>query len=104
VGKAQPVSTSIGTQFRQEIDYNSVDGRYLVAYADDRDSSTNGFDIRGQLLKNRGQVLGTEITISDAVGDQIKPIVSHNSVNNNYLVVWTDFRNGNFDIYGQIVG
>jgi sugar lactone lactonase YvrE len=105
-GKVQsdlPISNASGTQMRPENDYNSVDNEYLVVWSDDRNLSQNGYDLYGQILAGRGARIGSEILISNALGDQTKPIVTYNSNQNQYLVVWTDNRNSNYDIYGQII-
>jgi hypothetical protein len=47
--------------------------------------------------------VGTDVRISGptALADDDLPAVAHNPVNNQYLVVWSDYRAGNPKIYGR---
>lgn len=55
----------------------------------------------------RAATTGPNFRISYSPGDDRTPAVAHNSVENEYLVVWEDGRNfspnDNYDIYGQLV-
>lgn len=49
------------------------------------------------------RVLTSDLQVSGAANDQGQPAIAYDSVNNNYLVVWSDFSNGNdTDIYGKL--
>ncbi len=100
------------------IAYNSVNNQYLVVW--EGDDNVGGlvdgeFEIFGQRIDAAtGAELGTnDFRISD-VGpngdttyDAVTPAVAYNSVNNEYLVVWsgeeTGLANGEFEIFGQRV-
>jgi hypothetical protein len=85
-GTASPPGGDFGTATRQ----------YLVTY--DR----NG-DIYGRLVGENGVAVGGEFIICNAASSQFYPSVAFNSATNQYLVTWTDDRNGASDIYGQLV-
>lgn len=49
------------------------------------------------------KVLASDLQVSGAANDQSQPAVAYDTVNNNYLVVWSDYRSGsNTNIYGKI--
>ena len=67
--------------------------RYLVVY------STRG-DIWGRLYSLSGLPLGSPFAISEAANSQENPKVNYNPYSQNFIVIWDDYRNGNWDIYG----
>jgi hypothetical protein len=72
---------------------------YLVVWGD---GITNDGDIYGQRVNTSGGLEGSAITISDAQNVQFEPRVAFNGTN--YLVVWSDYRNGNYyDVYGALL-
>ena len=72
---------------------------YLVVWHDDRNG---GFDVYGARLTQEGMIIDTgAFAIANAPGDQLSPVVAFDG--NNYLVVWQDHRNGEWDIYGARV-
>jgi hypothetical protein len=74
--------------------------RYLVAWTDYR----SGFaDILGQRLTQAGALMGGEIGLSPAFDDHEDPVLAFGTQQDQWLVVWRDFRNGNADITGQFV-
>jgi hypothetical protein len=77
---------------------------YLVVWQDGRNGAGSDSDIYGHLLAGSGALSGTLITITTAAGDQLDPAVAYNSRRDEYLVVWSDYRNGgSADLYGQLV-
>jgi hypothetical protein len=73
---------------------------YIVVWYDERSGSA---DIYGARVGADGTVLDPSgIAISTAAEDQYWPAVTFDGTN--YLVVWTDWRNGSYDIYGARVG
>jgi hypothetical protein len=74
---------------------------YLVVWQDNRDHPSSR-KIYGTRVNQTGEVLdkgGIQITTSPYT--ELSPSVSFNGIN--YLVVWQDNRNGNWDIYGSRV-
>ena len=80
--------------------------RLLVAW---EEQSATSKSIQGQMvdLVNFASY-GTQINISSGTGDRSAPVASFDNVNQRFLVVWEDARNGsanisNMDIYGQFI-
>ncbi len=56
----------------------------------------------GPVGTQRGRASGQEFALSTAAGWQVAPVVAWNSLQNEFLAVWEDFRNGSDrDIYAQ---
>jgi hypothetical protein len=66
------------------------------------DGRTGDNDIHGRLIEVDGS-LGSDYKLHPAPGDQQSPQVAYNSDDDEYLVVWQDYRSGvsNPDIFGQ---
>jgi hypothetical protein len=74
--------------------------RYLTAWADHRSGLG---DIYGQRIAVDGSLLGTEIGISAAYEYQGNPALAFGSAEDQWLVVWEDYRDAKWDIIGQFV-
>jgi hypothetical protein len=49
------------------------------------------------------KVLASDLVVSNAANEQSQPVIAYDTVNNNYLVVWSDYRSGsNTDVYGKL--
>jgi hypothetical protein len=83
----------------QEYPVLTFDGtNYLVVWQDRR----SGVDIYGARVTPAGAVLdSTGIAISTAANAQEYPALVFDG--DNYLVVWEDYRNGSYDLYGARV-
>ncbi len=91
------IAKAPGAQWFPAMDF--IDPDYFVVWEDYRSDYYNG-DIYGARIAMSGSVIDTAgIIISNAVGTQELPAISCDSVN--HLVVWTDRRNGDYDIYGS---
>jgi hypothetical protein len=98
-----PISTAPANQRFPKVAYDSLDNSYLVVWEDFRTGQFN-IEIYGQRVSISGALVGSEIPISTSSEDQTRPAVAYDSTNNEYLVVWYDYRNGDeYDIYGQRV-
>jgi hypothetical protein len=101
---------------KPSVAYNAIENEYLVAwYGDDDDILSLGEnEIFGQLLSNSLAPFGVnDFRISDMGGtgdtgfDAFSPAVTHNPVDNEYLVVWYGDDNvggligGELEIFGQ---
>jgi len=94
-----PISTAEFDQNNPAVGYCPTG--YLVVWADDRDGDWY-YDIYGARVNNNGVVVDTQgISVSIADGDQFGPALTFDG--SKYLVVWTDSRNGDYDIYGARV-
>jgi len=102
-----PVSTASNYQEWPSLAYDSDNSRFIVVWQDNR-SGTND-DIYGQLINADGTYYPTpsdttsEFPISTNTNSQREPSVAFDSINNRFLVVWSDFRASNNDIYGQLI-
>jgi hypothetical protein len=80
---------------------------YLVVWADSRNTQTNGQDILGLRLDREGRPVETSpFAVSLGANHQVEPAVV--AWGNQYLVVWSDYRNTpanatHADIYGTLV-
>ena len=72
--------------------YNSRDNKYLVVW-DEGDISQNKSDIYGQILSRDGTLQGSKFPIVTESYNQYNPVISYNSNDNEFLVVWQDERN-----------
>jgi PKD repeat protein len=93
------VSSAIGDQELPAIAYSSSSHQYLAVWQDDRQGAIN--HIYGQRIWWPGLPLGHNFAIGAPSADQERPAVAYNSEDREYLVVWSDERNGDADIYGQ---
>ncbi len=82
--------------FNPAVAYNTPAGEFLVVWR-------NGSDVVGQRYLATGQPLGELFDVSDTGGTHSYPSVAYSLIGDCYLVVWQDNRNGDYDIYGQLV-
>ncbi len=76
-------------------------GTHLLTWEDSRSFATTGYDIRGARVApdlTRTTPLDTLVSLVAIAGSQSTPDVARNF--QSYLVVWSDTRAGNTDIYG----
>lgn len=92
-------NATTATQQRPYAAYSPSKDQFLVVWQE----SPNGNDVQAQLVNSNGTLSGSQIPIAVLSGAQIKPQVTYNTTSNEYMVVWTDNRNGNNDVYGQRV-
>ncbi len=91
------VCTSAGSQLRPAVACNGTD--YLVSW---QDQSTGSRDIYGARINREGIVLDPDgFVVSAAAGVQEQPAVA--AEGDDFLVVWSDWRNLDRDMYGARV-
>jgi len=76
---------------------------FVITWKDRRNGNwNNGWDIYAQLFSNDGTALGGNFKVNDDTGneEQEDPAISIDS-SGNFVIVWSDERNGNWDIYAQ---
>jgi hypothetical protein len=100
---------AIGEEWEPAVACNQTAGEYLVVWGDFRDDLTGGSDIYGRRVGADGARLGGDLRISGAnnASWEEKPAVAWNQVDNEYLVVWQDWRNvstSGANTYGRRVG
>ncbi|MGC9394359.1 MAG: hypothetical protein ACP5J4_05845 [Anaerolineae bacterium] len=81
-----------------DITYRPAVDRYLIVWVDTRGETA---DIYAQQLLSDGTLVGDNIPVTLAPGDQLRPVIAANSPDDALFVVWEDSRNGLRDIYGQ---
>ncbi len=78
------------------------EGNVLVAWADARTGS-DGNDVYAAILPPGSDSFGSEFRVNDVVRSrQFEPAVAILGPKS-FLIVWRDFRNGDFDIFGSLV-
>lgn len=93
------ISTAAHHKYSPEVASDGVN--FLVVWYDSR-SGTGNYDIYGARVSSAGAVLEPDgIAISTDARHQYSPAVAYNGTS--FLVVWEDFRNGSYDIYGARV-
>jgi hypothetical protein len=80
--------------------YGSVQQQWLVVWEDDH---TGGRRLTGQFVALDGQLVGEPVAIGTNANGEYGPAVAYNSDDDEFMVVWYDWRNLNHDIYGQRV-
>jgi hypothetical protein len=95
--------TGVRAQAFPDLDYGTSDDRYLVVWQDDQAAPT-AWDIFARKKLPNGLPDGDAFPISTANQNQWLPAVTYNTNDNEFLVVWQDFRaGGNWNIAGQRV-
>jgi len=95
-GDELTISTAASDQRFPSLAYG---GKYLIVWQDHR---TGDWDIYGQCISSDGEQ-GNSFPITTAPDSQERPDVVYNSVKDEYLIIWQDYRHGNWDIYGRKV-
>lgn len=113
VSTTGPNGSSLYRATTPAVAWSSTSRQYLVVWSGDDDSLTlrNQSEIWGQFLSDTCSLIGpTGFRISfsspgqDASRDAIEPAVSWNSINNNFLVVWSaDTSDNKNEIFGQMM-
>jgi hypothetical protein len=100
-GSEAIVTNHAETQFNPTLAWNGT--RHLVAWHDNRTRVSS--DIFTDTVNAGGTPAGALINVGDVPENakSDRPAIAHNTVANNYLVVWQDARNDSNDIYGQIM-
>ncbi len=92
---------TIGGTTNQEYPSVSMDnaGNFVIVWNDYRNGNS---DIFSQIYDTAGIVVGTNFMVNDDAGtaNQGFPDVSMNN-EGNFVIVWEDYRNGDYDIYSQ---
>ncbi|AOW78628.1 hypothetical protein A3Q34_18365 [Colwellia sp. PAMC 20917] len=101
--------------FNPDVTYNAINNEYLLVWEGSDNTGilvASEFEVYGQrILSTTGAEIGSnDFRISDmgndgdADFDALRPAVSHNEINNEYLVVWGGENQGlvdEWEIYGQ---
>ncbi len=97
-----------GDDWWPAVAYSETSGIFLVVREDERDPFGRGSDIYGRRVGSDGKATGPEIRISGkgASEDDRSPAVAWNKTDDEFLVVWADYRQEPMygsEIWGQRV-
>lgn len=101
-GAEFPISLAGNDQWVPKVAYDTLNQTFLVVWEDYRIDEFVA-DIYGQRINIDGSLSGINFPISNDISDQYYPSVAYDSFNQRFLVVWDDWRNGDTDVYGQLV-
>lgn len=96
---ARASDTTYNYRYRPSIDINSS-GNFVITWYDNRNGN---FDIYAQRFDSIGDTIGVNFRIDDDLGtsEQSYPAVAVSS-EGRFIITWHDYRNGDFDIFGQV--
>jgi hypothetical protein len=104
IGTDFPVSTAVDHQENIAVSYNSTKNQYLVVWQDSRSTGATQTDIYGQFVSHDGKLIGGNFAICVHADDNYRPAVAYNATDDEFLVVWQDYRpSSGTDIYGRRV-
>lgn len=96
-GARFPISAKPTDESCPDVAYNGINNEYLVTWCDFRapegDIYGARLDASGTKLANENSLADTCFVICTQDSTQLNPRIAHNPVDNNYLVVWRDYRN-----------
>ena len=96
------VSLPQDNQREPSVAYNPDDDQYLVVWHDDRPGADDR-DIYAQIVSADGIPRCDNFIVSDAIEDQAYPHATYDAIHDTYMVVWRDWRGGDWDVYGQVI-
>ena len=79
--------------------YNERAGEYTVLWQESHEATD--WDVSGKQVSVLGSPIGDTFAVSAAPEFQNNPALAANSANGEVLIVWQDFRQDSWDIYGQ---
>ena len=96
------VTAQVGLDEREpRLAVDTYSGHFLIVW--DEESVGSGTDIACQLYEDDADPASSVVLLCVNSADQQSADVTYNSDDREYLVVWMDARNGDYDIYGRIV-
>ncbi|MEM4729558.1 MAG: Ig-like domain-containing protein [Thermoplasmata archaeon] len=96
LGSEIVICSAVRTQYQPAIVVD-LKNNFIVTWADDRENID--YDIYAKKFSTDGVQLGSEIVVCRASYIQDCPAIAADS-KNNFIIVWSDFRNGkDYDIY-----
>ncbi|MCK4572672.1 T9SS type A sorting domain-containing protein, partial [candidate division WOR-3 bacterium] len=96
---ARASDTTYNYRYRPSIDID-LSGNFVITWYDNRNGN---FDIYAQRFDSIGDTIGVNFRIDDDLGtsEQSYPAVAVSS-GGRFIITWHDYRNGDFDIFGQV--
>jgi len=98
LGSNFKVNDDLGSELQRKC-FVSADesGNFVITWCDGRNGDA---DIYAQRYSSDGSPLGTNFKVNDDQGDGGSPAISTDG-SGNFVITWTDGRNGDGDIYAQ---
>jgi hypothetical protein len=89
------------TQYWNDISLDE-EGNFVITWADLRNGTSYFYDIYFQRYLNDGTPLGNNVKVNDNTANSLQfyPSIGMNN-NGDFIITWTDERNGDRDIYAQ---
>ena len=91
VGSEIHICTETNVQADPNVEYDSVNDRFLVVWEDARNGVSN-YNLYGKLYSTSGSQIGSELTISGAGNAQAEPWIAYDPGNQQYLIVFYTWR------------
>jgi len=99
VGSLFVISASGDGDTTPAVSYDSGAREYTVVWGEMHD--VTGWDLYGRQVSSAGDLVGDKFAVSVATEFQTDAGLAANSASGEVLIVWQDFRQGSWDIYGQ---
>ncbi len=90
LGEPIAISTAPGPQVAPAVAYNPNANEYLVVWSDARNGYGARQDIYARRLTGDGSLVGPELRITNRDGNEKRPRVAYNPLDDLYVVVWED--------------
>lgn len=101
LGPELVISDWVGDERYPAIVYNWTQREFLMV--SDLELDDGSFDITGTILSTNGAISQWFNLTFSLSGDNRRPAVAYDPVNDSYLVVWMNNASGNWDIYGRFI-
>ncbi len=99
VGQDFAVAATSLSEIAPSVAFDPASAQYLVAWWEYRDASD--YDIGAQAVSDLGVPVNRRLQASTVLEVQSRVQVVQNAPLGRLLLVWKDFRAGNYDVYGQ---
>jgi hypothetical protein len=95
------ISGGASDQFHADVAYDATHNEYLIVWETEEDDDG---DIYGRYMQANGEMPSTRVVVSVQADEQGEPAVTYNAEDDEFLIVWHDYRNSGAtgsDIYAQ---
>ncbi|MDQ5823146.1 MAG: S-layer homology domain-containing protein [Chloroflexota bacterium] len=94
------IATANGYESDPVVSYSTLTKEFLVAY---RLEATSIYSIKARRVTGTGTVQPSTINVSSGTTSAHDPSIGYNTNSHDWMVVWTDLRGTDADIYAQMV-
>lgn len=103
LGSIIDISSGTGQERDPDVIYLPSVGRYVVAWSDNRNNSTNSYDIYGQRILPTGTLNGSNFIVAHAAVEESLPRLAEDAATGGALVVWQQNTGGGagYDLYAH---